>query len=272
MITIIFGAPGSGKTSLNATFLQQTFRRQGEKLLNQCREKIEEINRGRTVKLTPPEQPPIFSDFKVTLLTDYETVWSPYFINGYYFGIANENMPTQYVLPESHIFLSEAQRYFDSRKNATFPRWVSEAFEKHRHYGLEIVMDVQRSSLIDLNIREICKNFIEVQEMIHEKNAQGKILQTTFHCREFHSLSALTRYLTENDPTYTETTYVNKGNIFRAFNSYEHFTDFIPAEGKDFTCLPFIADPTKIPKELEMYYRTGEPKEYRGKTEPAKKK
>ena len=52
---------------------------------------------------------------------------------------------------------------------------------------IDVYLDVQRANLIDLNIKEICKRFIEVQEMKHETDYAGRILRTTFICREFGS-------------------------------------------------------------------------------------
>lgn len=263
MITIIFGEPGAGKTSLNTYFLKRLYREQGDRLLSYCREKILEQNRERLNPLTLPKQPPIFADFDVKFLTDYEEEYKPYYINGYYFGIKNDKMPTQYVPPGSKIFLSEAQRYFDSRKSATLPDHVSRAFEMHRHADYDITMDVQRAGLIDLNIRALCKRFIEVLRTEHEKTATGRIIKTTFFCREFPDWLAVDQYLSSGAQTYTETQYENKGNIYRCFDSKNHGADFVPSEGKDYNFLPFVGKGDKIPGALKMFYKTDAPKGYR---------
>ena len=162
MITTVFGKPGVGKTAFLAYQLQNLYFTQGLNLLDECRDKINAENLNREHLLTLPTQPPIFSDFGVKFLVDYEEEYEPYYINGYYFGMQNKNMQTQFLPPCSKLFLSEGQRYFDSRKSKTFPAFVSAAFEMHRHYGLDIWIDVQRPKLIDANIRELCKKFIEV--------------------------------------------------------------------------------------------------------------
>ena len=41
MITIIFGAPGSGKSSLNTYFLKELYRAQGKQLLEAACDRIE---------------------------------------------------------------------------------------------------------------------------------------------------------------------------------------------------------------------------------------
>ena len=268
MIHCIVGATGAGKTGLNACLLKKEYRTVGHKLLIDTQQRIKALNLERKKPLTIPDKPPIFSDFKTSFLDGYEHYYEPYYINGYYFGMVNEKMPTQFVLPNSRIHLSEVQRYYNSKDGTPLPRHVSNLFEMHRHYGLDIWMDVQRGMLVDKNIRDLCRHFIEVQDMEHIKTETGRIIQTTWHCREFDSNLAFEEYLETGKKTYFETTYVYRGNIFRIYDSFEHFDDFIPGEGKDFTCLPFLKKGEKVPPEFEMYYRIGEPKEYRHVPKP----
>ena len=156
MITIIFGAPGTGKTSLNTHFLQTEYKTHGRALLAQTQKRIDEINKTRVKPLALPDKPPIFANYKASFKIGYEKTFEPYYINPFYLGLVNENMPTQYLPPNSKVFISEAQRYYNSRKSSTLPDWVSRLYEMHRHYGMEIFLDVQRANLIDLNIKEIC--------------------------------------------------------------------------------------------------------------------
>ena len=195
MITIIFGAPGSGKSSLNTYFLKQVYRREGRSRLERAKELIGRVNEERATPLTVPDQPPIFANYRVKFKTGYEKWFEPYFVNGYYLGLANENMPTQYIPPASAVFLGEAQRFFNSRKSQTLPDWVSRFYEMHRHYHVDFYMDVQRPGLIDANLREICKNFIEVRGMEHEKDSAGRIVHTKFRCWKFGDWTAVEQYL-----------------------------------------------------------------------------
>ena len=208
MITIIFGAPGAGKTALMTYFLRETFKRDGKRLLASSQEKIRETDIEHGSSLEMPKKPPIYSDFPVRIPYGYESYFQPYFINGYFFGVPNGSMPTINVAPNAKIFLSEGQRYFDSRQSKAFPSWVSAAFDMHRHYGLEIYIDVQRPKLIDLNIRELCRHFIEVRDIELERTETGRILTTTFRCREFKSrdTSPRARESSKKLPTPTEAT------------------------------------------------------------------
>lgn len=274
MITIIFGAPGAGKSSLNTYFLKQTYRTQGRALLHYARARIEAQNSTRATPLIVPDKPPIFANYAVKFKTGYEKSFEPYFINGYYLGLPNDRMPTQYIPPGSKIFLSEAQRYYNSRKSQTLPDWVSRFYEMHRHYGIDVYLDVQRANLIDLNIKEICKQFIEVQGMKHETDYAGRILRSTFICREFENWRNVEQYLESGAETYRKTTYINEGNIFRCFNSYSYFEEYLPDESKAFNYLPFVsrAEQKNITPDNEAFYRMSEPTEYRTQAKAQKTK
>ncbi len=270
MITIIFGKSGAGKTSLMTHFMHDVYFREGNALLKKCIGEVTRANETRKTPLTPPTRPPIYADFEVRLHVGFEKWYTPYFINGFYFGFANENMATQYILPYGRIFLSEAQRYFDSRKSGTFPRFAANAFEMHRHYGLDIWMDVQRVGLIDLNIRELCQHFIEVQSIETVESKAGNTEGATWSCREFDCLADVEQYLKTGDKLYRETVYRHDGDIFGSFNSRGHAAEFFPPDGKDFNNLRFLHAGELPAAGTEEFYRTGEPKGYRGM--PSKKK
>lgn len=273
VITIIFGAPGTGKTSLNTYFLKNLYQTQGRALLTYTRGRIAAQNMKRAVPLAVPEKPPIFANYKVSFKTGYEKTFEPYYVNPYYMGLPNDLMPTQYLPPGSKVFISEAQRYYNSRKSATLPDFVSRLYEMHRHYGIDIWLDVQRANLIDLNIKEICKRFIEVREMRHEQDYAGRILRTAFRCREFDCWRAVEQYMETGAETYKKAVYRHEGNIFRSFDSYSYFEEFLPEEGKGFNYLPFLSrGEQKQTGGDAVFYRTDEPAEYRGqvKKPPAK--
>lgn len=234
MITIIFGAPGSGKSTLNAYLLKQEYRQQGRKLLQLTRKKILELNETRTTPLTVPEQPPLFADFKMTIHTGYNSYYEPYFIDGFHLGLKNDNVEVVHVPQYSKIHLSEAQRYYDSRKSNTFPEWVSRFYEMHRHNRIDITMDIQRANLVDINIRDICKHYIEIQTMEHDKDDLGRITRTKFICREFGSYQDVEDYVSKKAKNYDKTSYINEGNIFACFDSYAYAGKFVPTEGKDY--------------------------------------
>jgi hypothetical protein len=266
VITIVFGAPGVGKSALMTHFIKKVYIEEGAALLDQTQAKIEELNRSRDKLLTFPDKPPIFSDYRVKFKVGYEKYYEPYFVNGFYLGLPNDRINTIYLPPYSKVFLSEVQRYYDSRKSKSTPDFISRMYEMHRHYGIDVYMDIQRPMLIDLNIRELCKRFIEVVSMVHTTDYTGEITKTMFHCREFDSWRALETYMENGTATYTDRAFVNEGNIFRCFNSFNYFDEFLPKDGKDFNYLPFLsrAEREGLSAEKKAFYDQNEPKGYRG--------
>ncbi len=267
MLTIISGVPGAGKSSLNAYFLYSTYREEGRTLLKRCRAKIEELNKTRLHPLTPPTQPPIYSDFKVKFPAGYKKWYEPYFINGYYMGLSNERLKTQFLPPYAKVFLGESQRYYNSRKSGSFPDFVSRFYEMHRHFGLDIYLDVQRVRLIDPNIRELCRRFIEVQGMEHTCDKLGRITRTVWHCREFGNWIDFEDYLNTGADTYKETSYTYDGNIFDCYDSFSFFENYLPEDvaGNDICYLKHLsrAEARFIGADKAEFYKSGEPVAYR---------
>lgn len=265
MITIITGKPGVGKTALNTYFCEHTYQTERERLFKMTCEKIEALNETREKPLKLPSAPPIFTNYEVKFLIGYKKYYEPYYINPYYIGLQNDKLPTLYLPPYSRVFISEAQRYYNSRKSLTLPDWVSRWFEMHRHYGIEIYMDVQRGKLIDLNIRELCKRFIEVQSMELETNGGTWINRTRWHCREFSNMQDFDEYINGTGGTYKQTVYTYEGDIFKCYNSASCFSEFVPPEGANFQYLPYRSAGSDTPKDktVEQFYTNGEPKAFR---------
>lgn len=267
MITIIFGRPGRGKTSLLTHFLIQTYRENGRKLLKFAAQCVTAANRTRTTPLTVPDAPPIFANYQVKIKTGYQKYYEPYYLNGFYFGLQNEKMPTQRILPGGKIFFTEAQRYYNSRKSQTFPEHVINAFAEHRQYYLDIFLDSQRFMNIDKSIRDLADRFLEVQGMKNVYDKNGWLVRSEFDCREFASPGDVELYLDGKEKTWQEVHFTHEGNLFQNFDSYGCFDDYLPPDGQDFDCMPYLT--MSQVKELSaahaVFYNNKEPKEYRGK-------
>ena len=274
MITIFTGAPGAGKSSLSALFLKRLYKKEGRKLQKLSAARIDEINKTRRYPLTPPPLPPIYSDFKVKIPAGYKKHYEPYYINGYYMGLSNERLKTQFLPPYAKVFLGESQRYYNSRKSGNFPDFVSRFYEMHRHYGLDLYLDVQRVRLIDPNIRELCRRFIEVQGMEHTRDKLRRIIHTVWRCREFSNWQAYEDYLNTGAVTYKETTYENDGNIFDCYDSFSFFENYLPEDvpGKDISYLKHLtrAEARFIGADKAEFYKGGEPAAYRKAPEAPK--
>lgn len=267
MITIIFGRPGRGKTSLLTHFLIETYREHGRELLRYAREAIIRANCVRMKPLTLPDRPPIFSNYQVRIRTGYERFFEPYYLNGYYFGLVNDKMPVQYVFPGARIFFTEAQRYYNGRKSQTFPDHVGAAFQEHRQAHLDIYLDSQRAINIDKNIRDLADLFLDVVGMRNVTDKNGWIVRSEFECRKFDSPEAVEAYLGDGEKTYETVHYVHEGNLFLNFDSFACFEDFLPSDGYDFDCMPYLtaSEVKRLSAEKAQFYAVKEPKAYRGK-------
>lgn len=268
-ITVVFGPPGAGKSCLLVYFAKQIFARRN-KILRETQESITNKKaEGIGKDLSLPTKAPIFSDFPMTFPAGYDETYTTYFVNGFYLGLPDGESPVMSVPPNSYIFLSEVQRYFNSRKSGTFPDRIARFYEMHRHYGLTIYMDIQRPELIDPCIREIATKFIEIVKLEHDTNEMGKIVRTTWTVREFDSWGEVDRFKKAEKTKKKTTKYVFEGNIFKYYNSFSYFDSFLPQgveRGADFKLYEHeknFDDPI---------YRISEPKEYRSKADAGKDK
>ena len=134
------------------------------------------------------------------------------------------------VRPCSCLHITEARKYWDGRESSSMPDNVSRYFETHGHNHLSIIIDAQRGEALDLNIRANANRFIEVQGMINDEDAYGRVIRSTWYCREFYSLQDYEAYLANKTSNYRRTTYQYEGNIFRCFESRNCITDFVPAD------------------------------------------
>lgn len=258
MITIIFGATGAGKTAFATYLLKEKYMNDGKNILRRSREIIEALNLKYGRNLTPPPQVPFYTNYKVKLHVGYRKYYTPFYMNGHYFGVINDEVDTQHIAPGSTLILDESQRLFDSRESAKFPDWQSYGFEIHRQAKLEIFLLAQRGNLIDRNIKELGVRVIEIRGIKNKKDAAGNIVKTTWECREFSEWSEAERYIKNGEKTYTEAEYTNEWSIFDSFDSFEKLTDFLPPKGQDFDYLP-QEKPAKLTKREKKFYKPGKP-------------
>lgn len=263
-ITVVFGPPGSGKSCLLVYFAKQIFATR-HRILRETKESIENKKaEGIGEDLSLPTKAPIFSDFPMTFPAGYNETYTTYFVNGFYLGMPDGENEVMSVPPNSYIFLSEVQRYFNSRKSATLPDRVARFYEMHRHYGLNIYMDIQRPELIDPCIREIASKFIEIVKLEHETDKIGRITRSTWTVREFDSWGEVDRFKKSETAKKKPTKYVFEGNIFKYYNSFSYYDSFLPK--KDFKLYEHFN------KSDDPIYRISEPKGYRSKADGGKDK
>lgn len=239
MITIIFGKPGAGKT---AYLVSQMLRFLGNsleayELLWGCWDRMEAlIDRGLCYSF--PSTPPVYTNFPVSAHVGFNSWRSSYYVDGFHLGLENDYVPVTNVFPGAVIGLTEVQRYYNSRNKdkKTLPDWVSRFYEEHRHFGLQIYLDLQRLGLCDLNIRELAGRIVEVYGLEHQLDKHGNICASKFLLRTWDNLAAAERYVDNDSLTnYSIEEYIHQGNVFEAYTSACYFDAFLPGTGKDFS-------------------------------------
>ncbi len=266
MITIIFGATGAGKTAFATYDLKEKYMKDGKNILRRSCQLVEAANMKYGRKLTPPPKVPFYTNYKVKLHVGYKKYYEPFYINGHYFGVTNDEVDTEHIAPGSTIVLDESQRIFNSRESSKFPNWASYGFEIHRQAKMNIYLLAQRGNLIDRNIKELGVHVIEIRGIKNEEDVAGNIVKTKWKCREFEEWAEAERYLKNGEKTYKETDYTNEWSIFDSFDSFEKLKDFLPPKNQDFDYLS-QEKPAKIPKREEKFYKLGTPTFKKGGTD-----
>lgn len=254
MITIVFGKPGAGKTAYLAAnaipYLNNSTK--SLELEEACTSELEDIRERFSYSYTEVLHAPVYTNFKLSTTVGSETV-KAYYIDGFHLGFNNPDVEVMSVLPNSKIFLSEAQRYYDSRKRG-IPDWVSHFFEEHRHFGLDIFLDVQRPGLIDANIREIAGAFVEIESC---DVRDGK---TLFKLRRFEGWTEVESYFAGN--AKTKVVYeVYPFDVFNNFNSFCYNDHFVPHDG-DFWQEEHPEEDNCDLRQEKVFYRQLAPKGY----------
>lgn len=232
MITVIFGQPGAGKTAyltaLALKYLGNT--QEAWELKKDCIEQIQSFN-AQGFNFSVPDRPPVFSNYPISAHVGYKHRRDSYYVDGFRLGFENEFVQTIPILPGSKAFMTEVQRYYNSRKSTELPDWVSRYFEEHRHFGLDIYLDLQRLLLLDINIRELATKIVEVTNVKHETDYIGNVLQSEFTLKLWQDaasaeLNIKDRSLKNYD--LVKETFV--GNVFDAYKSRSYFDAFLPKE------------------------------------------
>lgn len=142
-------------------------------------------------------------------------------INPYRLGFKNDNVETHYNFPYECIFITEAQKYLNSRMSMYFPDWQSRWYEQHGHNNLDIYLDTQRPNLIDVNIRELAR-FIEIVDLTIKNDIFNKPCRLTWTIRVIDNNWAYERYIASgkmDKSIYRQERIVADYNVFDCYNS-----------------------------------------------------
>jgi hypothetical protein len=220
MIRIIFGNPGCGKTSLFSALACADMTGKAREYLLPCRKEIEALNRGG-YDLTVPDKHAVFANINITSEAVTVLPRRSWYVNPAKIALPNKLFPAAFLPPYAQIYISEAQKYYNSREYKKLADAVSRWYETHRHNGHNVTLDCQRSTLIDLNIRGITEEFIEPLELRHRYGNRGGLIGSEWRCVVLNSCYDVDRYLQSGElPKNSERrTYTYVGNIFKTYDS-----------------------------------------------------
>lgn len=219
MITIIFAPPRTGKTCFMTHIARQTaFDYERNKSMRreiQCKmaSGFGEI-RTLPVHCVSANYDMVFRKHR----------YSPRYnrrVNPYRLGFHNDFVETHFNLPFESIFITEAQKYLNSRMSIYFPDWQSRWYEQHGHNNLDIWLDTQRPMLIDVNIRELSQ-FIEIMRLDLSYDGYGRVNGLRWHIRHIENSALFDKYISsgkQDKSCYTEETVTADYNVFACYDS-----------------------------------------------------
>ncbi len=232
----LFGERGAGKSAFLMNVVSDIYFNRGQELLENSRRIIEEQNKKRTKKLTPPSKVPIYCiNFKCKIPNPDGSIYEPFYLEGSELGIGKKYKK---IYPGAVIIIDEAQNELNSKSD--LKREVSAFFEKSRHADFEIWIASQRPILINKDIRDLSHHFIQICKLEMDVAQFDIICGLKWYCREFNSRADVDEYAdlpkSEQDANvnYRETVYTGAGEITEYYDSKGLLEEYLPAEGEDY--------------------------------------
>jgi len=257
--TVVIGPPGAGKTSWINAQIYGLLRKEGRRRQQLSTAQIELYNLTRQTPLTPPSDFPVYTSFEAQYKIG-GVVHKPFYITPEYFGLPNNEKPVIPIVPWSIVAFEETDDDYNSR-NRNVAKHVAGLYNERRHWHLDIFADLHRLMIMDSIIRETATRVVEVRKCVHDMGFAGRILRTTWYCREFDDIREAMRYVNTDgkEGVYKEVEYTFEGNIFKCFDTHGRAKDFIPKDGDDFIYLkhPNQTDISKLPPKLAKFYTRG---------------
>ncbi len=175
-------------------------------------------------------------------------------INPFCLGFENEFVKTHFNIPYEAIFITEAQKYLNSRMSLFFPAWQSRWYEQHGHNNLDIWLDTQRPMLIDVNIRELA-HFIEIVALRLRYDGFGKVSGLEWRIRTIENSGLFDKYMASgktDKACFTESIVKADYNVFDCYDSQSCKPKFYEGHfGEDFDYAPALPLPDDINGYIE---------------------
>lgn len=251
MLTCICGIPGAGKTSYLAKLaIDCIINGRADFLL--CKREFQVLNQtGFNLNLAPQKHL-TFCDTPIHFGRKLNT----YYVDGFSIGLSNPFFDTTFIPPYAHIFLDEAQRYYDSRMSRYLRDDVYHWYQLHRHNDYNVYLACQRLGNLDINIRSIAQRFLVMDKLEVKKNEYGFIEKCIWTMTEFGDCDIAEKYQTASE----KSEFLKYGkqikdscdfNIFECYNSksnrpifyqnvYNTGIDYYTEEGYQFTMDSFV--------------------------------
>ncbi len=219
MITIIFAPPRTGKTcfmthiACEIAFDRQRTKAMQNEIINKYRGGFHGLN-------TMPEHC-VSANYDITLKKFRYSPRLSRRINPFRLGFANPYVKTHFNIPYEAIFITEAQKYLNSRASQKYPDWQSRWYEQHGHNNLDIWLDTQRPGLIDVNIREL-SSFIEIVKLDISFDRFKHPCRLEWLIRDIPNSSLYDKYMSsgKQDKTcFSERIVVANYNVFSCYDS-----------------------------------------------------
>lgn len=220
MITIITGQPRVGKTCLmthlaNGIAFDET---RTTAMQDEIRQKI--ANGFTGIETIPTHC--VSGNYDMTLNRFRYSTRVNRRINPYRLGFKNPYVQTHFNIPYEAIFITEAQKYLNSRRSSMFPDWQSRWYEQHGHNYIDLFLDTQRGQLIDLNVRALAQ-FLEILKLdILDYDRYGKPAALRWKVRHMENNFAFERYMesgASDKRCYDEYSIIAEYNVFDCYDS-----------------------------------------------------
>ena len=232
----LFGERGAGKSAFFMSQAANLYFERGQEIWENSKRIIEEENKTRKKKLTPPDRVPIYTvNFTFEIRNPDGTIYKPYELKGNEIGIGKKYKK---LYPGSVVFIDEAQIPLNSKKD--LPRAVSAFFEESRHADLEIWIASQRPILINKDIRDLSHHFIQIYNFEMTEAPFGIICSLKWNCREFNNRAEVDEYVDMSNESqeactyYRDTVYEDTGDILDYYDTKGLLKDYLPEEGSDY--------------------------------------
>lgn len=251
-IYIICGEPGVGKTRL-LTYIARcrAFDRERNKAMEQEIKQMQENG----FKVTMPKHN-VCSNYELKLHKFCYSERRENRINPFRLGFQRmTKIKLHFIAPYSTIFITEGQKYLNSRMSMYYPDFQSRWYEAHRHLDLDIFIDVQRAMLIDTNVRSLA-TIIEIQSCEDIFNKLGQRAGTIWKVKVFATSEQYENYLSggrKDISAYSEKTITADCDVCSMYDHKSCKPKFIDGHYDDDFTQNYGEDCGSTPEELIAY-------------------